>query len=87
MSLAGHLESDPKGKGFPWKHSSDVRPQKRPSGQVRRRLLNKTPQQSQFCIPRGEKSTGGREVAKKWGQREEGTRDTHSLASASAMRA
>ena len=64
MSLAGHLESDPKGKGFPWKHSSDVRPQKRPSGQVRRRLLNKTPQQSQFCIPKGEKSKGGREVAK-----------------------
>lgn len=63
MSLAGHLESDPKGKGFPWKHSSDVRPQKRPSAQVRR-LLNKTVQQSQFCIPGEEKSKGGREVAK-----------------------
>lgn len=87
MSLAGHLESDPKGKGFPWKHSSDVRPQKRLSAQVCRRLLNKTPQQSQFCIPKRGKEQrreGGRQ---KWGQREEGTRATHSLASASAMRA
>lgn len=51
MSLAGHLDSDPKDKRISWEHSSDVRPQNRLFAQAHRLLL-KMPRQSQVCIPR-----------------------------------
>lgn len=58
MSQAGHLECDPKVNAFLGSGMAGHKTVCFPG-------ISKIPQQSQVCTPRGKKSKGGKEVAKK----------------------